>query len=1090
MGSDFGQSFRKGIGIRKRDLDDENAIDSLTPSDTIVMSNPAGRISPPITPDVVSVPQSRQTSTEIASEIAPEIVVWTEDMDIDNASHVESEDELSSIKSYAEEGPSQNDDDPTPFGASTVEDAVGSLPSNLTELSDLSSIPSTVSSKATTPTPVDTDGGQEEDQDQDQDLSIDDQPQSHQQSPSRDAERYNFNIRPKASIPTDMSAYQYASECVLAAESSRLNPYALHPEEYHLLRHHISYTQVTTYLNIRNGIIRLWFKHPWIGVTRLEAVGCANARWFDAASVCYDWLVRRGYINYGCVRLSEAETDDTVAPVVKRQKTIAVIGAGISGLGCARQLEGLFRQFADRFHERGEPAPRVVVLEGRGRVGGRVYSREFRTKPKEKSPAFEGKRHTAEMGGMIITGFDRGNPINILLRGQLGLPYHALTADTTIYDSSGRAVDPVRDQLVEKLYNDCLDRVSEYKYKNQLAKLVEGRRDLIEEGRDSPGDGSKTMFQEEEAAAAQQDAPLVTQQNVPAKVNLIPVSSDKLTGRVHMEPGTPATTKASDKAKLMGWTIRDSADGENIDLTSAVNEEGATLGSVLDNAISQYKQIIGLNAQDHRLINWHIANLEYSNATSLHNLSLPLWDIDAGNEWEGSHTMVVGGYQSVARGLVHCPSSLDLKTKFPVKSISYHTGEGMASAAIECEDGSVVDADAVVCTIPLGVLKQNNIVFNPPLPSWKTDVVERLGFGILNKVVLVYDKIFWDHDRHIFGVLRESSNRLSTSQKDYAANRGRFFQWFNVSNTTGLPCLIALMAGEAGFETEHSSNDSLVAEATEVLRSVFGQDVPYPVEAMVTRWGSDRFARGSYSSAAPGMQPEDYDVMARPVGNLFFAGEHTIGTHPATVHGAYLSGLRAASEVLETLIGPIEVPTPLILPRDSVLLRKRKEPAQDQQPARLQAYENEIQTYIQSKLGGRPSRPAKVAGNAYILYSKDLFDVARKKCEENRKPGKGGRAVPNEVRIMTSKMWRDASSEERKPYEDQATEQKRGYAEAVQAWTRATERWDQEAAALRTAYEKENPFGTAKITEAPHESSSKHRRTRHISYAEDSDLGF
>jgi lysine-specific histone demethylase 1 len=238
------------------------------------------------------------------------------------------------------------------------------------------------------------------------------------------------------------------------------------------------------------------------------------------------------------------------------------------------------------------------------------------------------------------------------------------------------------------------------------------------------------------------------------------------------------------------------------------------------------------------------------------------------------------------------------------------------------------------------------------------------------------------------------------------------------------------------------------------------------------------------------MQPEDYDVMARPVGNLFFAGEHTIGTHPATVHGAYLSGLRAASEVLETLIGPIEVPTPLILPRDSVLLRKRKEPAQDQQPARLQAYENEIQTYIQSKLGDRPSRPTKVAGNAYILYSKDLFDVARKKCEENRKPGKGGRAVPNEVRIMTSKMWKDASSEERKPYEDQATEQKRGYAEAVQAWTRATERWDQEAAALRTAYEKENPFGTAKIAEVPHESSSKHRRTRHISYAEDSDIGF
>ncbi|KAJ4009033.1 hypothetical protein NW752_008982 [Fusarium irregulare] len=1091
MGPDFGQSFRKGIGFRKRDIDEGDVIDSLPPSDTIIMSNLPGRISPPITPDVVSVPQSRQTSTEIASEIAPEIVVWTEDMDIDNASHVESDDELSSLKSDFEEEPPQVDDELDPVQAATGGDTVGSFPSslsNLTELSDLSSIPSTVSSKATTPTPVEAGGSP------DQEQPVDEQPPSHQDSPSHETERYNFNIKPKASIPADISPYRYASECISAAESSRLNPYALHPEEYHLLRHHISYTQVTTYLNVRNGILRLWLKRPWIGVTRLEAVGCANARWFDAASVCYDWLVRRGYINYGCVQIPETETEDSIAPVVKRQKTIAVIGAGFSGLGCARQLEGLFKQFADRFHERGEPPPRVVVLEGRSRVGGRVYSREFHTKPKAPKPVFEGKRHTAEMGGMIITGFDRGNPINILLRGQLSLPYHALTADTTIYDSNGRAVDPVRDQLVEKLYNDCLDRVSEYKHKNQQAKLIEGRRHLIEEGRDSPGDGSKTMFQEEEAAASQPDAPPVAQQNVPESVNLIPVSSDKLTGRVHMEPGTPATIKASDKAKLMGWTIRDSSDGDNIDLTPAVNEEGATLGSVLDSAISQYKQIVGLNAQDHRLINWHVANLEYSNATSLHNLSLPLWDIDAGNEWEGSHTMVVGGYQSVARGLAQCPSSLDLRTKFPVKSISYHTGEGMASAAIECEDGSVVDADAVVCTIPLGVLKQNNIVFNPPLPSWKTDVVERLGFGILNKVVLVYEEIFWEHDRHIFGVLRESSNRHSTSQKDYATSRGRFFQWFNVSNTTGLPCLIALMAGEAGFETEHSSNDSLVAEATQVLRSVFGKDVPYPVEAMVTRWGSDRFARGSYSSAAPGMQPEDYDTMARPVGNLFFAGEHTIGTHPATVHGAYLSGLRAASEVLETLIGPVEVPTPLILPRDSVLLRKRKEPARDPKPARLQAYEQEIQAHTIAKLGERPSRPAKVAGNPYILYSKDLFDVARKKCEENRKPGRGGRAVPNEVRIMTSKMWKEATPEERKPYEDQATELKRGYAEAVQAWNQATERWDQEAATLRAAYEKENPFDASKtqMGDMPRDTSYKHRRTRNISYAEDgdSDVGF
>ncbi|CAI6057241.1 unnamed protein product [Clonostachys chloroleuca] len=961
-----------------------------------------------------------------------------------------------------------------------------SSPSALTELSELSSLSSNVSSKATTP--FDADASRGTSADQPAPMTVPVQQTSFYQN---EVERLTFNVRPKASIPRNISSQRYAAECIWAAESSRLNPFALHPEEYLLFRHHISHAQVTTYLNIRNGILRQWMTRPSINVTRQAAIGCANARWFDAASVCYDWLVRRGYINFGCVQFADSKTaaNGDQQDVQRKRRTIVVLGAGISGLGCARQLEGLGTQYASQFHDQGEDPPRVIVLEGRSRVGGRVYSRELKTQSSEKNPQFEGKRLSAEMGGMIITGFDRGNPMNILVRAQLGIPYHALTADTTIYDNNGKPVDMVRDLLVEKLYNDCLDRVSEFKHKSQPSKLIEGKRDLIEDGRDAPGDGSKTIMQAEEATAALPHAPPVSLQSVPEQVNMVPVSSDKVTGRVHTQPGVPATLKASEKAKLMGWDVKaGSTDSDNVDLNDAVNLEGATLGSVLDYAVSQYKHLIDLTPQDFRLFNWHVANLEYSNATNLHRLSLPLWDIDAGNEWEGHHTMIVGGYQSVARGLVHCPEPLDVRTNFPVKSIKYRAeASNNGPAIIECEDGTVVEADTVVCTIPLGVLKQNSIAFDPPLPTWKTGVVGRLGFGILNKVVLIYDKIFWEPDRHIFGVLRDPPNRHSTNQKDYGVNRGRFFQWFNVSNTTGVPCLIALMAGDAGFETEHSSNDVLVAEATEILRSVFGSDVPYPVEAMVTRWGSDRFARGSYSSASPEMQPDDYDVMARPIGNLFFAGEHTIGTHPATVHGAYMSGLRAASEVLEAMLGPIEVPTPLVLPKDSLLLQKRQESAKDPRKALLEAYELEVWHHLQSHIGHRPARPSKPPGNAYMLFSRDKFEEARKLCEGNRKPGRT-KSAPNEVRVMTSKMWKNASPDERKPYENQAAENKKDYAEALLRHTEESEKWDRQAIALRAAYEKENPKPVDEETITPDEGPGpKHRRVRPVSYAEDRD---
>ncbi|PHH73963.1 hypothetical protein CDD80_3447 [Ophiocordyceps camponoti-rufipedis] len=961
-------------------------------------------------------------------------------------------------------------------------DAISSFASSLsvlTELSDLSSPPSSEYSKATTPAEADTTRIQpNEDHLKQSEMGDEQRPRlgDDQGQPSKPSsyyhniERLSFTIRPKSSIPADMPLEQYASECIDAAESSRLNPYALHPEEYIFLRHHISHAQVTTYLNIRNGILRLWMLRPWIGVARQDAVACASTRWFDAASVCYDWLVRRGYINFGCVQIPDVSSEKADSPRVKRRKTVAVIGAGISGLACARQLEGLFKQYAQWHRENGDEVPRVVVLEGRARVGGRVYSREFKSRSVDQQPT----RYTAEMGGMIITGFDRGNPMNVLVRGQLGLPYHPLTADTTIYDSNGKPVDAVRDQLVEKLYNDCLDRVSEFKFKPEPAKLIEGNRGLLAEGRDSVADGNKTVMQAEEAAAALPHAAPVSQQNVPDKVNLVPVSADKLTGRVHTEPGVPATLRAAEKAKLMGWNLRSGASGDfNIDLSKAASLPGATLGSVLDEAISQYRNLVDLSAQDHRLINWHVANLEYSNANSLRNLSLELWDMDAGNEWEGQHTMVVGGYQAVARGLLQCPTKLDLTTKFPVKSIKYHADGFDGPAIIESESGETIEADCVVCTVPLGVLKQSSIAFDPPLPPWKKGVIDRLGFGILNKVVLTYDEVFWDPDRHIFGVLRDAPNRHSTAQKDYGANRGRFFQWFNVSNTTGLPCLIAL----TGCETEHTSNDQLVAEATDILRSIFGNDVPYPKEAVVTRWGSDRFARGSYSSAASGMLPDDYDTMSRPLGNLFFAGEHTIGTHPATVHGAYLSGLRAANEVLEAMIGPLEVPTPLVLPRDSLLLHKRKQAADDPRQARLEAYEAEIWDHIRSQIGERPVRPSKAAANAYLIFSKQKLDEARRRCEESRKTGKA-RNGSSEVRIMLSKMWKDATPDERRPFELHAAEQKVAHTEAMRVFGEESQKWDREAAALKTAYERDHPSVPGPHEAEEDETPQKHRRVK------------
>jgi lysine-specific histone demethylase 1 len=72
-----------------------------------------------------------------------------------------------------------------------------------------------------------------------------------------------------------------------------------------------------------------------------------------------------------------------------------------------------------------------------------------------------------------------------------------------------------------------------------------------------------------------------------------------------------------------------------------------------------------------------------------------------------------------------------------------------------------LSGDAVLCTLPLGVLKQctaantqgvpNTVQFIPPLPEWKVAAIQRLGFGNLNKVVLCFERIFWDPNANLFG---------------------------------------------------------------------------------------------------------------------------------------------------------------------------------------------------------------------------------------------------------------------------------------------------------------------------------------------------
>ncbi|MCX2982515.1 FAD-binding protein [Halieaceae bacterium IMCC14734] len=274
-----------------------------------------------------------------------------------------------------------------------------------------------------------------------------------------------------------------------------------------------------------------------------------------------------------------------------------------------------------------------------------------------------------------------------------------------------------------------------------------------------------------------------------------------------------------------------------------------------------------------------LASQTFSNDYGLDASRLSVSALDEGGEAFGDTEVVFPhGYDALASALAE---GLDIVLNSPVTAVDYR------------EDTNVVvktktqnyTASRVLITVPLGVLKAGVIEFLPALPSAQVAAIDALEMGLLDKLYLRFDKGFWESDIHNFGYVNEVP--------------ARFPYWLNLQPVTGEPVLLAFNGGEVALQMEGGTDADVLAEAMGVLRSIYGEYVPEPMDYRITRWAADPFSYGSYSALAMGATPEMRCDLAAPIDNrIFFAGEATHSQHPATVHGAFLSGVREAELIL------------------------------------------------------------------------------------------------------------------------------------------------------------------------------------------------
>jgi len=211
---------------------------------------------------------------------------------------------------------------------------------------------------------------------------------------------------------------------------------------------------------------------------------------------------------------------------------------------------------------------------------------------------------------------------------------------------------------------------------------------------------------------------------------------------------------------------------------------------------------------------------------------------------------------------------------------------GTSGVVVETSKGAFTAPRAIV-TLPIGVLRSGAVKFDPALPASKVSAISAMRMDVLQKVYVRFAKPFWPEDVEIFGRIAPASGK------------GEFVSLVNVAFYAKEPILMFFNAGTYARKVEEMTDGAVADLATKHLREMFGASVPTPEACLVTRWGRDPFALGSYAHLPVGTKPSDRKALAAPVDDrLFFAGEATESDYPATVHGALLSGRREARRIL------------------------------------------------------------------------------------------------------------------------------------------------------------------------------------------------
>lgn len=311
-------------------------------------------------------------------------------------------------------------------------------------------------------------------------------------------------------------------------------------------------------------------------------------------------------------------------------------------------------------------------------------------------------------------------------------------------------------------------------------------------------------------------------------------------------------------------------------------DKDVSLGASMEKTLSS----LGLSQEEQNLMRFKVCDeIELDIAASVYNASGYWYDADA--NLPGGDVLIVdprgfaGLVEAIAAGLK------DVSLNTSVTKVDYSSSNGVSVHT----SAGIINADYVVMTASLGVLKTDIISFVPALPTKIEHAIKSLGCDVSDKVVLEFPQGSAQHwggaDKDVFYIMNKET-----------AHHGEFVETWNMKHYRNVDVLATFSVGPRDWALieDVASDDQMGAAALAHLRLAF-PTLPDPIKVHVHRWGRDKYAQCAWSSWYLGSSKLERDSFLTNTGRLHFAGEHTDSTHPGTTHGAWNTGVSAAAAI-------------------------------------------------------------------------------------------------------------------------------------------------------------------------------------------------